>query len=142
MYLYFSCNKNIFYRAWLYMDNDVRKSCLRGFLSGHSQTSILSYNVNLDFCHFARSKYRYDTVQIAKKKTTVLIRLHGCVCAFCCTQTPKTCFLASRAMFTLKDQKLFQKLLPLRLYCSFKFTNSVYCVAFLNYTNLSRLLLS
>ena len=124
---------------WLYMDHDVWKSCLWGFLSGHTQTSILSYKVYLVYWNFARScsKCRYNTFHLANKRR----RWSDCADA----SVPFVVRKHRRHVFSLWGQQANSsstKLLPQRLYCSFKFTNSAYCVALLNNFHYLHLLLS
>ena len=108
------------------MDHDVRTSCLQDFLSGHTQINMLIYKVYLFLWNLARRNCRYDTFHLAKTDgagQTARMRLR--LLLYANTEDMFSRFEAHMHTYSTK-------LPPQRLFCSFMFTNRVYCVALLN----------
>ena len=59
------------------------KTCIRSFLKGHTQTSLLSYRNYLENCNFASSKPRNKTFQYANNKGAgQTARMRRLICTF------------------------------------------------------------
>ena len=74
--------------------------CLQGFRQSKFQTSLLSCSDYLENENFTCSRCRYDTFQQANNKGADQAVLH-----LCCSQIPKTGFLASRLIWDFLLQK-------------------------------------